>query len=465
VVNDTQTRRIHLTMDTYGSTEFWDLAQPWNGPTAEPRFVPYREGAAPNLLYETFVGDPVMSPAEIELELSALVADAAAHPESPLPELEQLRAFVASLQNEWRTIWHLKGPTQEGLAHFAPLARWAQSKAAGLSPLLKTASNGNALAPSLADTFRVLIRETLPVRGPASAKAREPRFDRPVFIVSAPRSGSTWLYEMLAQNPAFQTLGGEGHQHVEAIEALQPRRRDFHSNRLTAADATPQIGAQLRANYLATLRDASGQLLLNQSPAPAAFRFLEKTPKNALRIPFLKALFPDAKFIFLHREPRANISAIMEAWRSGRFVTYPGLPAWPGQPWSLLLIRGWRDLIGSALERIAMRQWVETNETILDDLQALPATDWCAVAYEDLKRQAESELRKLCDFAQVPFDQSMRRAAAGGDRPSRYTLTPPDPQKWRKNEAAIEAVIGETDLLRERLGALTSAPRELTPAG
>src|SRR5262249_28475255 len=161
---------------------------------------------------------------------------------------------------------------------------------------------------------------------------------------------------------------------------------------------------------------------LDRSRPPALFRFLEKTPKNALRIPFLKALFPDARFIFLHREAQANVSAIMEAWRSGNFVTYPALPGWSGLPWSMLLMPGWRELAGASLEQVAMRQWRDANEIILDDLAALPATDWCVVRYEDLQRDLEPTLRQLCSFADVPFGEGMRKAIEERHKPSRYTL-------------------------------------------
>ena len=37
------------------------------------------------------------------------------------------------------------------------------------------------------------------------------------------------------------------------------------------------------------------------------------------------------------------------AWRSGSYVTFPDLPDWDGDPWSLLLVPGWRRLAGKAL--------------------------------------------------------------------------------------------------------------------
>ncbi len=305
----------------------------------------------------------------------------------------------------------------------------------------------------LAATFGTMVKPTAQFRASGPARAA-PRFEKPVFIVAAPRSGSTLLFESMAANEAFWTLGGEGHLHVERIEALKMRARDFSSNRLTAEDAAGDISQELLGNYLVSLRNAQGQLFTGMEDAPKSLRFLEKTPKNALRIPFFKAIFPDAKFIFLHREPRANMSAIIEAWRSGRFITYRDLPGWNGPPWSLLLIPGWRELAGRDLGEIAMRQWRDTNATILGDLSLLPQSDWCAVRYEDVIADPARELARLCAFAGVPYSDGIQTIASKPLKQSRYTLTPPDPEKWRKNEALITPHLAETAEVAGRLAKL-----------
>jgi hypothetical protein len=40
-------------------------------------------------------------------------------------------------------------------------------------------------------------------------------------------------------------------------------------------------------------------------------------------------------------------------------------------------------------------------------------------------------------------------------RLSKYTLTPPDPNKWKKNAEALAPVIGRADELMQELRALT----------
>src|SRR5690606_30949597 len=174
-------------------------------------------------------------------------------------------------------------------------------------------------------------------------------FDRPVFIVSPPRSGSTLLFETLAAAPGVFTIGDESHGLIEGIPALDPGRRGFDSNRLLAGDGDDDVVLQLRQRFMAALRDRE-----RRAPAAgAAVRMLEKTPKNALRIPLLRRVFPDARFIYLHRDPRQVLGSMLDGWQSGGFATYPGLPGWAGPAWSFLLVPGWRGLSGQPLADIA----------------------------------------------------------------------------------------------------------------
>ena len=154
----------------------------------------------------------------------------------------------------------------------------------------------------------------------------EPGFDRPVFIVSTPRSGSTLLFEALAQAPGLFTIGRESHQLIEGISGLHPSERGWKSNRLTAQDATSERVEALAQAFRERLRDRAAETPAGQ------IRMLEKTPKNALRVPFLDACFPDAIFIYLYRDPRETLGSMMEAWLSGAFRTYPDLPGWKGPP-------------------------------------------------------------------------------------------------------------------------------------
>lgn len=283
--------------------------------------------------------------------------------------------------------------------------------------------------PRMQFNFGPMKRPTTAVLTPQPPAVR---FDRPVIVVSTPRSGSTLLFETLAKAPGLHTIGRESHQAIEGLRPLNPSANGFHSNRLGSADATPAVIEAIHRNFAQQLRDREGR----PPPQGSPVRLLEKTPKNALRIPFLRAVFPDARFIYLYRDPRSAMASMMEAWHSGRFVTYPDLPGWQGLPWSLLLVPGWRDLIGRPLEEIVAAQWQATTMALVEDLRQLPPGRVTCVRYDTLIAQPQAEVERLCRFMQLDWDLVL------ADLPlSRYTVTPPDPSKWRRYETEIQRVL------------------------
>jgi len=294
-----------------------------------------------------------------------------------------------------------------------------------------------------------------------SVKGPRPRaLDRPIFIVAAPRSGSTLLFETLASCDDLYSLRDEAQGIIESIAALHPATNGFASNRLEGRHATPDVSRQIRVRLVKGARDNRGRFFLQTPPdrRPARIRFLEKTPKNALRIPFLLGLFPDALFIHLTRDPRANIASIMDAWRSGRFVTYPHLPEpmnlsdcdTPG--WSLLLPDGWRALRGRTLAEVAAFQWASAHRTILADLAGVPADHVCRVRYESFIEEPGAQAERLCGFMDIPFEGTIVRTVAEPLPRSRYTLSPPSPDKWRRHEREILAVLSGIADVAEQLG-------------
>lgn len=267
------------------------------------------------------------------------------------------------------------------------------------------------------------------------------QFDRPIIIVSAPRSGSTLLFETICHERSLCTIGDESHIVFEHIEKLNPQHGICTSNRLVAEDADSTTVARIRGVFFEHLRDSEGRIhSAVQTRRAEKPRFLEKTPKNSLRIPFLNKVFPDALYIYLFRDPRENLSSIIEAWRSSDFVTYAGLADWPGK-WSLLLPPHYQQMKGKPLEEIVAFQWQAANQFILNDLGELPADRWTAVSYAELVADAPTVIERLCLFADIPFDESLQAHCRKALPLSRYTKTAPRTGKWRMNEAMIERVM------------------------
>jgi hypothetical protein len=163
---------------------------------------------------------------------------------------------------------------------------------------------------------------------------------------------------------------------------------------------------------------------------------VEKTPKNALRVPFFDAVWPDAHFIYLYRDPHETLYSMMEAWSSGGFRTYPGLPGWPDGTWSLLLVPGWQKLKRMQLPEIVAHQWAITTEVLLDDLEKLQGDRVQAINYGRLLDSPQSEMERISAGLGLGWDQQL-----GDTLPlSKTTVSKPDREKWRQLEQVIQSV-------------------------
>jgi hypothetical protein len=107
----------------------------------------------------------------------------------------------------------------------------------------------------------------------------------------------------MEQAPGLFSIGTESHIAIESIPAFHPGNRLWHSNRLTAEEAATPAARRLADSFYSELRDRDGR----RPDGPA--RMLEKTPKNALRIPFFAALWPDSTFIYLYRDVRQTLAS------------------------------------------------------------------------------------------------------------------------------------------------------------
>lgn len=236
----------------------------------------------------------------------------------------------------------------------------------------------------------------------APRAADAPVFDRPVFIVSSPRSGSARLFDALAGAPEVFTVGKQAHRLIEGIPTLDVRQRGFDSNRLDAGDATAPVVGELRRVLREHARDRDGA-----APGSGPFRLLDKTPKNALRIPFLAEAFPEAHFLYYHRDPREVLAQMLLAWHSGQYRTYMGLPGWPHRYWALLLTPGWRGLADRSIVEIVVAQWKVALQILLDDLEALPAHRWRVVRHADLVDNPSGEIARLCLALDYRWDRPL----------------------------------------------------------
>lgn len=273
-------------------------------------------------------------------------------------------------------------------------------------------------------------------------RADPPR--RPIFVIGCPRAGTSALLELLLRSPELRSIHNEGHILWDPYH--RPEDRGWDSDALGRDDVSDRERAYIYLAVRMFVRDR---------------RFVDKTAENCLRIPYLRELFPDARFVFLRRRAAGNVNSLMEAWKARpRFVKYrlpeplEGLGALSGNRWSFALIPGWRELRSAPLERICAAQYIACNEAALDALEGLDPGRRIDVAYEDLVAEPVGTARRLCEGLGVEFGSEVERYAAALDRnPSSTALTAPRADKWKQqNPEAIERILPLTAPVERRLG-------------
>jgi len=455
VVNDAVLPRVHLVVDSVGGEDFWKLlaggrAHDAQVPGWTPRFVA-PGSVEPRLRLESVNVPVVMTPWELRDHIAFVLGDAL-----PNPRLAQVHQACGQFIRLWQSLWALHGEARSGWPDYRAALDAFDRDLRACALQLPLRNQGGiyeciealVLKVALSDRQQV-VAEYEPREPVATVSDKADRvFDRPVFLLSSPRSGSTLLFETLAKARDVYTLGGENHPLLEGIPDLQPRMRGFDSNVLTEADAKPALVKDLRTRFFEELKDRDGRSAVGEG-----VRMLEKTPKNALRIPFLRAAFPEARFLFLYRDPRQCLSSMLDAWRSGRFVTYPNLPGWQPLKWSMILVPGWRELIGRPLEEIVAAQWERTLTGLLDGLEALPRELVACTTYDRVLADPQGECARLCEFFGLDWD----RAIDGPLPLAQHTLSAPDKDKWRKNAAEVEAVLPRLQPVIERAQKFLSA--------
>ncbi len=200
--------------------------------------------------------------------------------------------------------------------------------------------------------------------------AKEPQI---VFLISLPRSGSTLLQKILTAHPEVASTGEpwillplaflDSERTIEAIYD--------HAN---AARGIRELIGNLpkgRQSYIAHLRQFCMGIF--QDLAHGAPIFLDKDPRYYLILDFLVELFPEAKFIFLFRNPLDVMSSMINTWLSNKLTLHAyHIDLYEGVR---LMSRGCR---------------VHANRGI-------------DVHYEQLVHEPREEIARICRFLQISY--------------------------------------------------------------
>ena len=252
----------------------------------------------------------------------------------------------------------------------------------------------------------------------------------PLFIVGAPRSGTSLLYRVLALHPRAAFVNNYN-RHLVAVpelavlnglasRAARSRRRVWfgeyasnayrsghHRSLLDRAFPQPVEGEALferrRVLHAApgTVPDARQRRLapdLERLTRASGGRVLiSKGIGHNRRIPLLDAIFPECRFVVMARDGRAVVRSLMSVdWWPQTDIWW-----WQGTP---------QDWVGEGHDpvELAARHWVEEVDAIEQGLAGVPRRRVLRLTYEALVRSPVDVLEGVAAFAGLGDDPQWR---------------------------------------------------------
>ena len=253
-----------------------------------------------------------------------------------------------------------------------------------------------------------------------------------VMIIGAPRSGTSILGRVLDRHARVSTW-------VEPYYIWDYHFREAPHDMLTAKDASNKI------------RDWICKAYQNYHQAVKVDWVVDKSPRNCLRIPFVKSIFPDARYIFLIRDGRDTIISIKKQWEiKGGIFSDNQEPAqlknririirrwlrrrpfwglrcqsiffeigppkywlkkkflnqirWEGRFGWGPRFKGWQDVIDrTTLLEFSAYQWFHCVQGILENISSIPNENRFIIKYEHFIEDPKTSIKNLFSFLHLEY--------------------------------------------------------------
>lgn len=263
-----------------------------------------------------------------------------------------------------------------------------------------------------------------------TSRASAPAIERPIFVTGLPRSGTTFLHSLLMADKAnvvprcWQTIEPAivGHAAAES-RAIRRVDRQLKLFRWIAPDfgamhpitaTAPQECCEITAHVFASLRfdtthrvpsyrawlDNAGHLEAYRfhryflshlaRHVPAGQRWVLKCPDHVFALDAIREVYPDACFVFVHRDPTrvlASVAHLTEVLR---------------QPFT-------RHLDRAAIGRQVCDRWAEGAQRIVAASHKLPADRVVHIRYRELIGAPAATVERLYGRLGVPFAPEFER--------------------------------------------------------
>ncbi|MEX0728500.1 MAG: sulfotransferase [Planctomycetaceae bacterium] len=238
---------------------------------------------------------------------------------------------------------------------------------------------------------------------------------QPLIVIGAPRTGTNMLRDVLCRLPGVATWPCDEINYI-----WRYRHRNVPHDEFDAAHATSSVTRYIRGAFDAMARRADCRWLV------------EKTCANSLRVPFVDAVIPDAKYVFLVRDGGDVVASAMKRWTAPLDVPYllkkaRYVPAFdlPFYAWRYLQNRcvrllhrekrlavwgprwqGWEEVARNvSLAELCAIQWAQCVEAAHRDLSQLGPDRVLTMRYEDFVHNPIVQLKRIAERFQLPGDE------------------------------------------------------------
>jgi hypothetical protein len=263
------------------------------------------------------------------------------------------------------------------------------------------------------------------------------KLKRPIFIIGAARSGTTLIGDILKRHKDIAYW-------VEPKYIWRYRNASSSTDIRKGKEATLAVQKYIHSKFSNYVKQCKKK------------RFMEKTPSNCFRIPFIYKIFPDGLFLHIIRDGRDVAFSAQKKWSSPpdktalwRRVISLEMPLRDAPYYAKDVIR---DVIGrqflpkkafiwgphfpgirdtqkqySTLETCAI-QWRQSVNAVQEGLRGIPEKQQMALKFEELLATPEPLLRQVLNFFDLEPEQNVFDYALN-------TIDRTATRRWEQKEA------------------------------
>ncbi len=237
----------------------------------------------------------------------------------------------------------------------------------------------------------------------------------PIFLIGNVRSGTSMFHDIFNLHNDVESwyeprtiwvYGAPGRQH----------------DRFSEEDATKGVKRYIRKRFI------------KHQKSHANRRIMEKTPSNIMRIPYVESIFPESKYLYIIREPFANLSSAEIRWKFEsnwhhlwvRFLECPKtqIPHYLKRflvdryrhyilrkeyfsIWGVRYAGIYNDLKKISLEELICKQWVACSKQAEEDFAKIDPSKIMAIRYEDFVENPVEMYRKIAEHFNLELTEKV----------------------------------------------------------